>query len=1249
MKKRPARRKRQFSEKSASLTVEFLERRVVLNADPTGGVLITGSPFEGQALTASNNIVDADGLGSISYQWKSASDPIPDATSPTYVLQDRDVGNVISVVATYTDLLGTEEVVSSQPTVVIESSSPLARQSSAASYSPDYTSINGRTFGYYVPDSYDPSTPTPLLFMFHGAGGNSSEQSGGSAENGYYGWQTSAHENGFIVLFPESSGYFKTWDLGGGGSSSDLSFVDDMIGWASTNYNISTSQIFTTGHSWGAYFSYYVATFRSDDIAAFGAHSGGLGGAFFLGNTPPVPTGPNPTPSLNGIVLHAVDDGIVPYSNSQNLYDDLVANGHNVYDDGIGADGIIEVNGWGPDNHRYRLQHNQTQWDFFLSVAPDPVTSNQPPGFNTPIDLILNEDAPLQSIALTGISSGDGVVQPVRVSATSSNPGLIPDPTVSYTNSSDTGSLVVAPVVNQHGISTITVTVEDGGLDNNLETTGDNAIVSQPFEVTVTSVDDPGSFSGDTSVTGSEDDSAITGTLVFTDAIDGDSAPNYTITSESSNGTASIDTSTGAWSYAPNASFNGSDSFTVTVTDDEGHTETQVISLIVASVNDSGSFTGNTSATGSEDDSTITGTLVFTDAIDGASVPNYTITSESSNGTASIDATTGAWSYAPNANFSGSDSFSVAVTDDDGYTETQVISLTVDAVNDAPTLDVLSGVSANEDDGERTVNLIGISAGVGETQPLSITAVSDNTDLMPDPIVTYSSPGSTGSLAFTPVPNQNGTATITVTVVDGGFDNDLATPDDNGTTSRTVSVAVAPVNDIPTLDALSNVMVNEGDPGQAVNLVGMSTGGGETQVLSVTAVSDSAGLIPDPVVDFDGQSSAGTLKFTPVADQFGTATITVTVEDGGLDDVLETTGDNAIVSQTFEVTVLEMLSYEGSLPLSQNAAGSLYVDKEPVFTGTENAQANIRGFQVLGADDAGAQKSLVVRRDNHLGNPVRCRVLTDDVWRISSMFDSLTNETNQSMDASARDVVYEFPASVLPGTTIGNLPSQYETSGLTWHDGLQKLFAVSDEGIVSMMNADGSDIVNWYVPGDLEALTVADHTSDLIYIGVENPDSILEFDVTTGQVVRTFDLTNWMTGADNRGLEALAFVPDTTHPEGGLFYAGLQSDGRIYQFALPIVSSSSSTGVTFVQSMAIEGGSTDLAGLAYDPSSELLLAMFDSIDQLNVIDRDGQLRSRWNVPGVGQEAVVLFDGQFYVGDDSLFSITLYAGFDLLVA
>ena len=100
----------------------------------------------------------------------------------------------------------------------------------AGPFTPEYMDItvNGevRNFGYYVPDSYDPSTPTPLLFMFHGAGGNNSEASGGSAENGYYAWQSSADENGFIVLFPkkECCFGFNLWSLSS--DSVDLDFVD---------------------------------------------------------------------------------------------------------------------------------------------------------------------------------------------------------------------------------------------------------------------------------------------------------------------------------------------------------------------------------------------------------------------------------------------------------------------------------------------------------------------------------------------------------------------------------------------------------------------------------------------------------------------------------------------------------------------------------------------------------------------------------------------------------------------------------------------------------------------------------------------------------------------------------------------------------------------------------------------------------------------------------------------------------------
>ena len=359
--------------------------------------------------------------------------------------------------------------------------------------------------------------------------------------------------------------------------------------------------------------------------------------------------------------------------------------------------------------------------------------------------------------------------------------------------------------------------VEDGGLDNNLATAGDNAIVSQTFEATVTSVNDPGFFSGGIAFTGSEDDSAITATLVFTDAIDGDSVPDFTITSESSNGTASIDAITGAWSYVPNANFNGLDSFAVIVTDDDGHTETQVISLIITSVNDSGSFTGSTSATGSEDDSAITGTLIFTDAIDGDSASNYTIMSESSNGTASIDATTGAWSYAPNTNFSGSDSFTVTVTDDDGYTETQVISLTVASVNDPGSFTGNTSATGSEDDPAITGTLIFTDAIDGASVPnYTITSESSNGAASID--------ANTGAWSYTPSTNFSGSDSFRVTVID----------DDGHTETQVISLTVDAVNDAPTLDVLSGVSANEDDGKQTVNLTGITAGVGETQPLSIT-------------------------------------------------------------------------------------------------------------------------------------------------------------------------------------------------------------------------------------------------------------------------------------------------------------------------------------------------------------------------------------------------------------------------------
>ncbi|MBT7651015.1 MAG: hypothetical protein HN553_08575, partial [Opitutae bacterium] len=58
--------------------------------------------------------------------------------------------------------------------------------------------------------------------------------------------------------------------------------------------------------------------------------------------------------------------------------------------------------------------------------------------------------------------------------------------------------------------------------------------------------------------------------------------------------------------------------------------------------------------------------------------------SNPANGSATIDQLTGSWAYTPQANFFGSDSFSVSITDDLGHSSNQPISLTVSPINDLP-------------------------------------------------------------------------------------------------------------------------------------------------------------------------------------------------------------------------------------------------------------------------------------------------------------------------------------------------------------------------------------------------------------------------------------------------------------------------------------------------------------------------------------------------------------------------------------
>jgi hypothetical protein len=211
-------------------------------------------------------------------------------------------------------------------------------------------------------------------------------------------------------------------------------------------------------------------------------------------------------------------------------------------------------------------------------------------------------------------------------------------------------------------------------------------------------------------------------------------------------------------------------------------------------------------------------------------------------------------------------------------------------VNVPPTLNQPPDVTINENAGVQTVTLTGISAGspAQSSQVLSVSAFSSNTGLVPNPTVGYTSPNSTATLTFTPTAYSFGSATITVLVDNGGAVSN--------TLIRAFTVNVLAVNQVPTLDALASMTIQENAGVQTVNLSGISPGISDSgQSVTVTASSGNPALIPDPLVSYAAPNSGGTLTFTPVANSYGWAKITVSVNDGQ--------PTNNLLTRSFIVTV----------------------------------------------------------------------------------------------------------------------------------------------------------------------------------------------------------------------------------------------------------------------------------------------------------------------------------------------------------
>ena len=244
------------------------------------------------------------------------------------------------------------------------------------------------------------------------------------------------------------------------------------------------------------------------------------------------------------------------------------------------------------------------------------------------------------------------------------------------------------------------------------------------------------------------------------------------------------------------------------------------------------------------------------------------------------------------------------------------------------------------------------------------------------------------------------------------------------------------------------------------------------------------------------------------------------------------------------------------------------------------------------------------------------------------------------------------PLSVLfPHEWVGDIDriSFREPSGIVYHPLRHTLFAVGDEGDVCEIKTDGEPLQQAHVrDADFEGIT-CHPDSGLLYVAIEGEEAILEVDPDGLRVLREFTINRTFHGATvlkpgGQGIEAITFVPDPHHPQGGLFYLANQSltlddpedPSIIFTVELPLTSAAPASGkipvdiVSYFYPRVI-----DISGLYYDASRDLIYAISDSHNALLEITPSGETVRAYAFPGDNQEGITVDpDGYVYIAQDS---------------
>jgi VCBS repeat-containing protein len=358
------------------------------------------------------------------------------------------------------------------------------------------------------------------------------------------------------------------------------------------------------------------------------------------------------------------------------------------------------------------------------------------------------------SVAVSGVLSNDMDMEGDILTAV-----LDSDVTTGTLTLNSNGSFVYTPTLNFCGTDSFSYHAHDGQAGSN--------IAAVALHVTCVN-DAPMAMADSYSVW--EDSSLNSLSVLANDSdVEGDTLSLTAVTSPT-NGTATL--SGTAILYTPNANFAGMDVFTYTVSDGQ-LTDTAVVTLSVDNQNDAPTAVDDSYSIDEDSGSQVLDVLANDNDIDVGDSLSVTAVAVPTNGTAVLSGTI--ILYTPAFNFFGTDVFSYTISDGQ-LTDTAVVTVMVNAVNDAPTA-VADSYTIDQNSSNNVLTVLGNDSDIeGDTLTIvSVSGVENGTAVISGTTILYTpNLGFVGSdtLTYTISDGElTATATVTITVVqvESGF------------------------------------------------------------------------------------------------------------------------------------------------------------------------------------------------------------------------------------------------------------------------------------------------------------------------------------------------------------------------------------------------------------------------------------------------------------------------------------------------